>query len=360
MLSIISAVIVIAILIFVHELGHFTLAKLFNVKVLAFSLGFGPALLKKKIGETEYRLSSLPLGGYVKMLGESDNDEPGDQIHEEDKPRSYANQANWKKLIILIAGPLSNWVFALLILWIVFLHGVPYLSAKVGDVNKGSPAYLAGIQKGDQIARINGIDIKEWDEMKKIIVANPDKGLSITILRDSKQFIVKVKPVITDEKNVFGEPVRVPIIGITPYGDFGITNSNPVHSLALAAEETWNISSLVVVSLVKLVQGRIPAKDLGGPILIAQQAAHQAKRGILALMYFTALIGINFAILNILPIPVLDGGNVMFTLIEAVTRKPINKKVKLAIMQFGVLFIILLTVFVFYNDISRIITHTGK
>ncbi len=355
MLSIISAVVVIAILIFVHELGHFTFAKLFRVKVLAFSLGFGPALLKKKMGETEYRLSALPLGGYVKMLGEND-DSDEEVIREEDKVRSYANQANWKKLIILIAGPVSNWIFALLLLWVVFLHGVPYLTTNIGEVKKDSPAYLAGIQKGDRIIKIDGTDVKEWDEMKKIIVANDDKELSLTIQRDNKPFIVKVKPVITSEKDVFGEPVRVPIIGVTPSGDIGMTKNNPVHSFVLAAQESWSISSLVVVSLVKLVEGRIPAKDLGGPILIAQQAAHQAKRGIIALMYFTSLIGINFALLNILPIPVLDGGNVLFTIIETVIRKPINKKVKLAIMQFGVLFIILLTVFVFYNDISRILT----
>jgi len=142
-----------------------------------------------------------------------------------------------------------------------------------------------------------------------------------------------------------------------PAGDFKVRKSNIFKALALAGEESVDISHLVLVSLVKLIEGKIPTKDLGGPILIAQQAAHQAKRGLSALIYFTALVGINFAILNILPIPVLDGGNVVFTIVEAIIRKPINKKVKLAILQVGVLFIILLTVFAFYNDISRLVIH---
>ncbi|MCL4557939.1 MAG: RIP metalloprotease RseP [Deltaproteobacteria bacterium] len=353
MLSIISAVIVISVLVFVHELGHFTFAKLFNVKVLVFSLGFGPALLKKKAGETEYRISALPLGGYVKMLGESYDDE--EPVPEEDRTRSYATQANWKKLLILVAGPLSNWVFAFLMLLVVFLHGVPYLTTKVGDVKDGSPAYSAGILRGDRIMEIDGVPVKEWDDMKKIIVASRGREIRITIDRDGRALVVRLVPVVTAEKDVFGDTVRVPVIGITPYGDFGVTEGSTVHSLVMAYRESLSISSLVVVSLVKLIEGRIPAKDLGGPILIAQQAAHQAKRGIVALLYFTALIGINFAILNILPIPVLDGGNVVFTLIETAIRRPLNKRVKLVVMEFGVLFIILLTVFAFYNDISRII-----
>lgn len=358
MLSVAAAVVVIAILIFVHELGHFAFAKLFHVKVLVFSLGFGPAILKKRIGETEYRLSILPLGGYVKMLGEGEGESEKDeeQVSEEDASRSYANQANWKKLLILGAGPLSNWLFALLILWAVFINGVPSLTTKVGDVKNNSPAYLAGIRKGDTITAINGKRISGWAQMRKIIVSNPDKELSITLKRSSKTLVVELKPKITAEKNIFGELVKVPIIGIISAGDFVIKKDNPASAFVLAGTETWKISVLVVVSMVKLIEGKIPTKDLGGPILIAQQAAKMAKRGFADLMYFTALIGINFAILNILPIPVLDGGNIVFTLIEAVIRKPINKKVKLAILEFGVVFIILLTVFVFYNDISRIMT----
>jgi|YelNatPaOPRAMG01_1025707.scaffolds.fasta_scaffold02638_19 regulator of sigma E protease len=357
MLSIVSAIVVIAILIFVHELGHFTFAKLFNVKVLIFSLGFGPAILKKKIGETEYRLSLLPLGGYVKMLGENLDDEHPVELTKEDEERSYANQANWKKLIILIAGPLSNWVFAMFLLWLVFMHGVPYLTTTIGEVMNNSPAYAAGIKKGDTIVQIDNKKVIDWDEMKKIITGNPDKELTLTINRDNQLFVVKVKPEIKIEKDVFGEPVKTPIIGIMPAGDFKVRKSNIFKALALAGEESVDISHLVLVSLVKLIEGKIPTKDLGGPILIAQQAAHQAKRGLSALIYFTALVGINFAILNILPIPVLDGGNVVFTIVEAIIRKPINKKVKLAILQVGVLFIILLTVFAFYNDISRLVIH---
>lgn len=356
MLSIISAAVVIAILIFVHELGHFTFAKLFRVKVLVFSLGFGPALLKKKIGETEYRLSVLPLGGYVKMLGENDDDEHAEPIPEEDAKRSYANQANWKKLLILIAGPLSNWLFAMFLLWIVFMRGVPSLMTTIGKVEQGSPAYTAGIKKGDTILSINGKKVDGWESMKKIIVASAGKSLVLTIRRDDKPFTVNVQPRMQIEKNVFGEPVSTPVIGILPAGDYVVQRSNPLDAVVLAGKESVSISYLVGLSLVKLVEGEIPSKDLGGPILIAQQAAHQAKRGIEALMYFTALIGINFAVLNILPIPVLDGGNVVFTLVEAVIRRPINKKVKLAILQLGVVFIILLTVFVFYNDITRILT----
>ncbi|MGB9735101.1 MAG: RIP metalloprotease RseP [bacterium] len=354
MLSIISAIIVIAILIFVHELGHFTFAKIFNVKVSIFSLGFGPALLKKNIGETEYRLSVLPLGGYVKMIGENSLDEE-EHLTEDDKARSYANQASWKKLMILVAGPAFNWLFSMFLLWIVFIHGVPYLKTTIGEVMKNSPAYSVGIQKGDTIVQINKQKVSNWDEMKKIITENQDKEIMLTIERNRNLFVVKVKPEIRVEKDIFGEKVRTPIIGIMPAGDFGIQKDNPFSAILSAGKESVNLSYLVLISLVKLIEGKIPSKDLGGPILIAQQAAHQAKRGLAALMYFTALVGINFAILNILPLPILDGGNVVITIIEAIIRKPLNKKIKLVIMQVGVLFIILLTVYAFYNDITRII-----
>lgn len=354
-LSIVSAVIVIGILIFIHELGHFTFAKLFNVKVLIFSLGFGPAILKKRKGETEYRLSALPLGGYVKMIGENflDEEEP---LSNEDKVRSYASQANWKKLIILIAGPLFNLVFSMFLLWIVFIHGVPYLKTTIGEVMQNSPAYLAGIQKGDTIIQINNKKVSSWDEMKNIIAGNPDKEINLVIQRNKNLFVVKVKPQMKVEKNIFGEMVKTPIIGIMPAGDFEIQRDNPFSAIISAGKESMNLSYLVIISLIKLIEGKIPTRDLGGPILIAQQAAHQAKRGLTALMYFTALLGINFAILNILPLPILDGGNVVITLIEAIIRKPINKMVKLVIMQVGVLFIILLTIYAFYNDITRIIS----
>ncbi|MCL4478712.1 MAG: RIP metalloprotease RseP [Deltaproteobacteria bacterium] len=354
-ISIVAAVVVIAVLVLIHELGHFTFAKLFNIKVLAFSLGFGPVLLKKKLGETEYRLSLLPLGGYVKMLGE-DVEEPVEKISESDNARSFVNQSNWKKFLVLFAGPFSNWLFALLILWMVFIHGMPYIPTIVGDVKKNSPAYTAGIQKGDEITAIDRVKTRDWEQMTKIIRGDKaDREVTIDLTRNGKTVAVKLKPELESEKNMFGENMKVPVIGIMSSGEVRIKALNAGSAFISAANETWNITALVVVSLEKLVEGKVPAKDLGGPILIAQQAGRQAKKGVDALLFYAALISINFALLNILPIPVLDGGNIMFTAIEAVIRRPLSKKVKLVALQFGLVFIVLLMVFAFYNDINRII-----
>ena len=351
-MTFLSAIILLGILIFVHELGHFLFAKLVGVKVLKFSLGFGPKLFGKKYGNTEYLISSVPLGGYVKMLGEN----PGEELKEEEKPFAYNYQPVWKRFVIVFSGPLFNLVFAMIIFFFVFLNGFPSLLPEVGEVLNNSPAVRSGLAKGDRIIEINGIAINQWNEMTTVIHENPDKSLIFKIKRDSHTFQISITPEMKKLKDIFGEEKEIGLIGIKPSGNTFIKKEGIVRALEESIIRTWDISVLTVVSLVKLIQRVIPANTIGGPILIVQMAGDQASKGFLNFFIFMALISINLGILNLLPIPILDGGHIFFLGIEAIRRKPLNEKFIAVSQRIGIAIILTLMVFALYNDIIRLIT----
>ncbi|GAB4411348.1 MAG: RIP metalloprotease RseP [Thermodesulfovibrionales bacterium] len=351
-MTVLSAIILLGILIFVHELGHFLFAKLTNVKVLKFSLGFGPRVIGRKYGETEYLISSVPLGGYVKMLGE----EPGNEVSEEDKARAYTFQPVWKRLLIVLSGPLFNIFFAVLIFVFVFLAGVPSLLPEVGEVLPNSPAAAAGLRKGDTIQEINKVPIKRWNEMTGVIHKNPGRLLYFKIKRDDKLIELTIAPEKKTVPDIFGEKKEVGLIGIKPSGSTFIERETLSGAIVQGISKTWDISVLTVVSIIKLIQRIIPAETIGGPILIFQMAGEQASHGPSSFFTFMALISINLGILNLLPIPILDGGHILFLSIEAIRRKPLNEKVIIIAQRVGLAIIITLMVFAFYNDIMRLIT----
>lgn len=355
--TIIATVVVLGILIFVHELGHFLVAKWSGVRVLRFSLGFGPRVFSVMRGETEYCISAIPLGGYVKMLGE-DSDE---EIPEEDKERSFPAQSVWKRIGIVLAGPSSNMLFAVIIFALVYAFaGIPQLTTEIGSVNPDSPAAHAGLKPGDRVLSINGETVTEWDQLSNMIQEHGEKPLSLKIQRDKATEIVTVTPQVREIKNIFGEPIKRPVIGITASGKFNVKRVNPLLAGYYSLAQTWNLSKLFLLTVVKLIERVVPLQTLGGPLLIAQMTGQQAQEGILNLIYFTALISINLGILNLLPIPVLDGGHLFFFLIEAILGRPIEmKKIEMA-QRIGMVFLIMLMIFVFYNDIMRLITgHPG-
>lgn len=351
-MTFLSAIILLGILIFIHELGHFLFAKLMGVKVLKFSLGFGPKLLRKKFGDTEYLISSVPLGGYVKMLGEN----PGEELKEDEKPFAYNYQHIWKRFLIVFSGPLFNILFATIIFFFVFLNGLPILLPEVGDVIPRSPAEIAGLMKGDRIIGIDGITINQWDEMTTVIHKNPGKPISLKIKRDSKTFKISITPEMKKLKDIFGDEKEIGLIGIKPSGSTFIKKDNIVSAVENSIIRTWDISVLTVVSIVKLIQRVIPANTIGGPILIVQMAGDQASKGLLNFFIFMAIISINLGILNLLPIPILDGGHIFFLGIEAVRRKPLNEKFIAISQRIGIAIIITIMAFALYNDIIRLIT----
>lgn len=536
MVTLISFVILIGILIFVHELGHFLAARMGGVGVLKFSLGFGPKIFGKKIGETEYVLSWIPLGGYVKMLGESGTEE----LPPEDEKRSFTKQPTWKRLLIVFAGPFFNFILAVVIFAIVYMYGIPNLTpvvgpmpadsvareagiisgdkiisindkkisfwdeidpiikesgghevkvvfkrgseektvmikpklskvknifgseettyligispasnvlAIIGEMQPDSAAKTAGLAAGDKIISINDQKINYWDEIRPIITASKGNDVEIVVQRGNEEKTIKVKPKLSKVKNMIGEEENTYLIGISAAGSIHtvigdlpsdsaakeagllsgdriisvndkkiahwdeikqviseskggeikiivqrgdeqktfvvktkmsgkrnilnkdesihrlgispasnevIERKNPIRAVASSLDKTWELSKLTVVAVVKMVEGAISPRTLGGPIFIAQVAGKQVKEGIVPFIIFMAVLSVNLGVINLFPIPVLDGGHIFFYLIEMVTRREIPVKVREISQQIGFVVLLMLMLFVIMIDIERL------
>ncbi len=350
-----SFIVVLGILIFVHELGHFLFAKLFKVRVLKFSLGFGPKLIGRTMGETEYVISAFPLGGYVKMFGENPDEQEGAAS---DKEASFAHKSVWQRFLIILAGPLFNLLFSVLLFFLVFFFmGLPDSldTTRVGQVTPDSPAAAAGVQVDDTILSINGQPTVEWLDVLNTVKDSNGKELTLLVRRGGDEVSLLVTPVVDTVKNIFGEEVEERyLIGIVKAEELFYTPTGLVGAFVAACSQTWMYISLTVLGFIKLAQQVVPMKELGGPILIAQIAGKQMQAGWINLIYFMGLLSVNLGILNLLPIPVLDGGHLMFLSIEAIRRKPMTEKVQIVAQQIGIAFLGTLMIFVFYNDIARI------
>ncbi len=354
LLTIVSTIIVLGILIFVHELGHFLLSKKMGVKVLKFSLGFGPKLIGKKVGETEYQIAVFPLGGFVKPLGE----DPNEEVKAEEYHRSFWAQSVSKRALIIGAGPFFNFFLAAALFSSVnLIAGIPSLPTvppQVEKVSPGYPAETAGLKKGDLILSIDGKEISNWEELQHIVTNSQGKELSLKVKRDGEILEINVTPKPVTEKNLFGEETRTFKIGVSHAPvDVVYKKVGPWGALGNGFVQTWHVIELTVTGIVKLIQRVIPAKEIGSPIMIAKLAGEQARRGLLSLAVFTAIISINLGVINLFPIPILDGGHLLFLVIEAVLRKPVSlRKMEIA-QQIGLIFIILLMVFAIRNDLIR-------
>jgi regulator of sigma E protease len=349
--TIVSTIVVLGLLIFVHELGHFLVAKRSGVTVLRFSLGFGPRLFGFKRGDTDYCLSLIPLGGYVKMLGE----EPGEEVEEEQRATSFSLQPVSKRIAIVLAGPFSNFLLAIVIFAFIYaLSGIPQLTPEIGSVSAGSPAEKAGLMAGDKVVVINEKAIADWEELSKLIEKLGEQPLTLQIERGDEHLTITVTPRVTEVKNIFGEPIKRAVIGITASGKISIKKENPLYAVYYSVVQTWHLSKLFLITVGKLIEGVVSIKTLGGPILIAQMAGQQANEGLLNLIHFIALISVNLAVLNLLPIPVLDGGHILFFVIEGLRGKPLGQRKIEWAQKAGMLILLVLMVFVFYNDIMRL------
>jgi regulator of sigma E protease len=532
-ITLISFVILLSILIFVHEFGHFIAARMAGVGVLKFSLGFGPKIIGRKRGETEYVISWIPLGGFVKLLGEQGNEE----LSPEDEQRSFFKQPVWKRMLIVAAGPFFNFVLAIVIFFIVYMSGIPNLTTVIGRISPDSAAAKAGILSGDKILSIDNKKIIYWSEVEPIIDESKGREIRIVVQRDNQQKIITVKPNLSKVKNVFGEEASIylvegmlpannmvavvgelspdsaakeagilagdkiaslndkkityweeirpiinaskgndvkiviqrgndekaitvkpklskekniygedvyligisaagyvhpivgeilpdsaakkagiltgdkilsindkkidyweqvdpmlaeskgdlkmvvqrgdeektiivqpklsgvksvfgkdpaNVIGISPSGNEIIERKNPLASIVMSLSKTWELSKLTVIAVEKIIEGVISPRTLGGPIFIAQAAGKQVKEGIIPFILFMAILSINLGVINLFPIPVLDGGHIFFYLIEIVTRKEINLKVKEMSQQIGFVVLLMLMLFVIFIDIERL------
>ena len=352
--SLLSFTVALGVLVFVHELGHFLVAKRVGVRVQRFSIGFGPVVFSWRRGETEYAVSAIPMGGYVKMLGEDDEDEAGVAMEPE---RAFSTQPVWKRAAIVGAGPLMNFVFAFVMYTALFASiGVelPSNQPRVGGVSVGMPAEQAGLRPGDRVVSIDGQPVATWNELSSIVQASQGRTLSMIVERDGAQLPLQVTPALHSGRSMFGEETdSVYRIGIEASHES--SRVGPFAAIGVAAQQTYTASYVVLKGLGLMIQGRVPLSELGGPIAIARAAGQQAQEGASRFLSMLAFLSVNLGVLNLLPIPALDGGHLAFFGIEGLMRRPLRQRHREIAQQVGVLLLITLMVFVFYNDIHRLV-----
>ncbi|MDP1559227.1 MAG: RIP metalloprotease RseP [Nitrosomonas sp.] len=449
--TIIAFIIALGILITFHEFGHYLVARWSGVKVLRFSIGFGQPLFKKRLGkdQTEWVLAAIPLGGYVKMLDEREG-----EVAPKDLPRSFNRQPVGRRFAIVAAGPIANFLLAILFYWLLFIIGVtgmkpilgpvvpatpaafaafeagetiqkiggksvaswqdarwallkyavdqtpslpvetitaqgnvtqrilnlsnisadeldgdflnkigfssyqPAMKPVIAQVMKDGAAHSAGVMVGDEILAVNNDDIYDWIELVTVIRSNPEQSLTLDILRDKKVVKIVVTPELaTENGNKIGKVGIAPQVNAAELEKLIVNVSYPAGvALLKAIDKTWDTTVLTLQMLVKMVTGDVSWKNISGPISIADYAGQSAQMGISSYIGFLALISISLGVLNLLPIPILDGGHLMYYVIEIVRGKPLPESVMLIGQQIGMTLLFTLMIFAIYNDIYRIIS----
>lgn len=339
-LTLISTIFTLGILILIHELGHFITAKKLNVKVDTFSIGMGPKIFGWTRGETEYRISAIPIGGYVKMAGED-----LEELPENNDPRSFPNQSGFKRSLIIVAGSLSNIFLGTIIFLLIFITGVPTLTTKIGSVQENSPAERAGIKPNDRITAIDKKPLWKWEEMTKIIQESAGKKLILTVERDNTNIELEIIPETRGTTDAG-------IIGVSSSYDFAKEKFGLLTASGKALDQTWVIGTSIIKGIYLMISGKIKA-EVTGPLGIIKITGEQAKQGFLNLLFFTALLSINLGAINLFPIPPLDGGCILFVLVEKIKGSPVKLKHQLAAQQVGWALLLFLLFFASYNDILK-------
>ena len=469
--SIAAAAIILAVLIVVHEAGHFAMAKRLGVRVIRFSIGYPPKVWGWRRGETEYSIGLTPFGGYVRMLGEEVGEEPrseelqnyvrelaldvleaaenhgwklaskeeeqnivalakqlatprlsestiragdrtatvlqaehvgidilrapqiiGREVHPEEadvmseiaargslaaaqtflgehpspallksfRIRSFPTQSLWKRFAIVLAGPLSNLIFAPILMTMVFLWGVPMLLPVVGQAKEGLPAYAAGLRPGDQILSVNSKKVESWNEFSSAVKTGNGAPLKLEIGRPVGKSIqpqvVEITPKREDEMTVYGNKVPTWVIGVLPRGDEKTRRYGLIGAVSHGVTASVDMAETLVFGIWQIVNGSTPVRSaLGGPIMIAQMAGREAHEGFSAVMMFTVMLSLELGIINLLPVPLLDGGHLLFFACEGIKGKPLNLRTREMALQVGLLLLVALMAFVIFNDISRIV-----
>jgi len=356
---VIPFVIVLGFMVFIHEAGHFLIAKYFNVKVLKFSLGFGPKIAGRQVGETEYSVRYIPLGGFVKMLGENDDEEESEKISPEDEKRAFNKQPAIKRIAIVAAGPVFNLILALVLFCGSYMiSGDEMRTTEVGQVTENLPAFKAGIRQGDIITSVDGEAVKGWDDLRSMIQNKVGKTMSMAIKRQGQTVNVIIIPEQTKTQNEFGETIESAQIGIVSAGKYEQVYYNPLQAIDQGFKATWKWIKLTCLVVVKLFEGVVSVKTLGGPLMIGQLTGELVKHNIGYLIPFVAIISINLGILNLFPIPILDGGLIFFLIVELIMGRPLSIKKRELAQKIGFSLLIALMVLVFYNDILRMFHST--
>jgi regulator of sigma E protease len=349
-MGIFISLLVLSALIFFHELGHYTAARLMGVYVEVFSIGFGRKIASFHKWGTEWKISMIPLGGYVKMKGQDDSN-PANISNDDD---SYNTKTPIQRIFILLAGPLANFILAFILYFAIALGGPKVLSPVIGTISPDSPAFIAGLETNDTVRSIDGIAIDTWKEMAKAI-SSSEGSLNLEILRNGFIEYKILTPKITQTTNMFNEIVQKKMIGI---GSAGVTHQlelEVIETLSYATEQTVFASTMIFTGIQKLIMGDVPAKELGGVISIVKITADATDAGWMSVLFFAALISVNLGVLNLLPIPALDGGHIMFNLYELITGHAPSEKVLINLIIAGWVLLFSLMGLGLFNDISRLI-----
>lgn len=347
-----SFVILLGILITVHEVGHFAVAKLLGFKVLKFSIGFGPVLWSFTRGETQYAISAIPLGGFVKFHGEEPAENQAQLTEEDpDAQRRFFARPVFHRILTVVAGPSMNLLLGLVLYVFLSAFGREVMLPVVGDIQQGMPAQVAGLMKGDRITSIDGKEVDSWDDMRIALHMAGNREIAIAARRGEEVKSFTLRPVMTKDKE---SGVDRPIIGIT-WGGAVEYVSIPLYMAPVeGVAQTWKATVLTFQVIWRLVTGTGSGFDVGGPIAIADMAGKAMHAGILPFLGLMAALSVNLAVLNLLPIPVLDGGMLAFLLAEAALGRPVNVRVREIAQQVGLAMLVSLILFVLYIDLTRI------
>ena len=349
-MSILISILVLSGLIFFHELGHYSAAKLMGVYVEVFSIGFGKKLFSFQKWGTQWSISAIPLGGYVKMKGQDDSD-PTNISTDSD---SYNSKTPMQRIFILLAGPAANFVLAFILYFGIALGGPQILSPVIGKVVKDSPAMIAGLQTNDIVKSINGVQITTWKEMAKHIQIS-ESSLDLEVQRDGFLEHIVLVPKISETTNIFNEVIQKKMIGV---GSAGVSHKLDLavgDTLSYAYEQTVFASTVIFTGLKKLLFGEVASKELGGVISIVKLTSDATAAGWMSVLFFAALISVNLGVLNLLPIPALDGGHIMFNIYEFITKRAPSEKVLINLTIAGWVVLFGLMGLGLFNDITRLL-----
>ncbi len=356
-------VVALSILVFVHEFGHFWVARRCGVRIEAFSIGFGGELFgwTDRHG-TRWRVAWLPIGGFVKMFGDADASSRPDVaasavMDEEARRVAFTHKALWQKALIVAAGPAANFLFAILVLAVLFMTvGQPFTPPVVGSVVAGSAAEKAGLKVGDEVQSVDGVTIRRFEELKQIIMFDSGDALSLVVKRGSQTVTLVATPDIVEEKDMLGNTTKMGRLGMTPASDLVILrHEDPATALWQAGRETWGITTSTLGTVGQMIVGRRGTDDLSGPIGIGQVIGEVWHEGTIPLIRLLALLSISLGLINLFPIPVLDGGHLLFYAIEAVSRRPVSERALAFGFRVGFAVIVSFFVFVMWHDLSRLL-----
>jgi regulator of sigma E protease len=347
--------IILSVVVFVHEFGHYLVARWAGVRVDVFSIGFGPELfgINDRAG-TRWKFSALPLGGYVKMHGDADPTSSTVDLSAKPDPDSFPSKTVWQRMAIVAAGPLANLLFAIVVLALLFATvGRPFTPAVIGEVQQGSAAAEADLLPGDRIVAVNQEPLASFEQLQGIVRNQPGVPLTFAIERDGQTLDVVVTPRETAIEDRFGQIHRIGLIGISRSG-VEFKRSNPLFALAEGGVETYRLITGTLHALGQIVVGSRTTEELGGPLRIAQMSGEIAKDGVVPVIWFTAVLSINLGLINLFPIPLLDGGHLVLYAIEALRGRPLTERSQEVAFRFGLIVVLSLMVFATWNDLVQL------